>query len=189
VPAPSFTVSGPRRGYRRVARRGQSLVEFTLLLPVLVLIFLAVVDFARLFASMVAVESAAREAADYGTLYPWHWEPANIPTTVAEMERRACVAASNLPEYVGPDDDCANPSFSYVLVAPAGVTEEDCWQVPRENAACRVEVTLSHTFRLIAPLNIQFFDIQIGLPTDLSFERTSVFAVSDFDVDEPPVAP
>jgi hypothetical protein len=153
------------------------------------ILFLAIADFARLYATMIAVESAAREAADYGTLYPWQWESAAVPVTEAEMERRACVASKNLPDYAGPDSGCANPTFSYDLVAPAGVAETDCWQVPRTSTPCRVEVTLDYTFDLIVPLSIQFYNVELGIPTALSFERTSVFAVSDFAVDTPPSAP
>jgi hypothetical protein len=168
---------------------GQSLVEFALVLPLVLILFLAIADFARLYATMIAIESAARESADFGTLYPWQWEPTAIPVTEAEMERRACVAAKNLPDYLGPDNACANPSFDYDLVPPAGVAEADCWLVPRTSTPCRVEVTLGYTFDLIVPLSIQFFNTELGIPTQLSFERTSVFAISDFAVDQPVPTP
>jgi hypothetical protein len=148
--------------------------------------FLAVADFARLYATMIAIESAAREAADYGTLYPWQWEPAAVPVTEAEMERRACVGASDLPDYEGPDDACINPAFSYDLVAPPGVLEADCADVPRTATPCRVEVTLTYTFDLLVPLNLEVSGVEYGLPTSLGFARRSVFAVSDFAVDMSP---
>ena len=77
---------------------------------------------------MMSVESAAREAADFGTtLGAGKWQ-VGLPTTantVAEMQRRACVAASDLPDYVDPDDDpatgdCTNPSFAYCLTPTVG---------------------------------------------------------------------
>jgi TadE-like protein len=43
---------------------GQALVEFTLVLPILLVLLLVVGDFARLFATGIAVESAARDAAE-----------------------------------------------------------------------------------------------------------------------------
>jgi len=45
---------------------GQALVEFALVLPVLLLLFLAAVDLGRLFYAYVGVENAAREGAAYG---------------------------------------------------------------------------------------------------------------------------
>jgi Flp pilus assembly protein TadG len=171
---------------RRATSAGQSFAEFALIVPILLILLLAVADFARLFATMIAVESAAREAADFGTLYPWQWEPAADPVTRAEMERRACVAASDLPDYAGPDDNCSNPTVTIDLdEAPAGVTEAECWQVPREDTPCAVEVTLSYAFDIIVPLHIQFFNVELGLPTQVSFERTSVYAISDFELDAP----
>ncbi len=44
--------------------RGQSLVEFTLVAPVLVVLLVVVADFGRLFATGISVESAARDAAE-----------------------------------------------------------------------------------------------------------------------------
>ena len=50
--------------------RGQALVEFALIVPVLVLILLITVDFGRLFFTYIQVNNAAREGASYGSLNP-----------------------------------------------------------------------------------------------------------------------
>lgn len=49
----------------RVGVRGQSLVEFALILPILLLLTVGVVDLARVFTAYIAVTDAAREAALY----------------------------------------------------------------------------------------------------------------------------
>jgi hypothetical protein len=93
------------------------------------------------------------------------------------MERRACVAASNLPEYVGDGATCTNPTFNYTIETPAGVAVDACHTLPRSATPCNVVVTLTHRFDLVAPTGL------LGLPSSFSFERTSVFAMSDFELD------
>jgi Flp pilus assembly protein TadG len=163
---------------RSARERGQSLVEFTLILPILLMLLLGIADFARLFNTMISVESAAREAADYGTLYPWQWSPGNSAITVEGMQQRACAATAHLPEYVGDGTTCTNPSFKWELDnSPAGVPANQCHSVARSSTPCNVVVTLTYKFDLIAPTGI------IGVPPSITFSRSAVFAVSDFEID------
>jgi Flp pilus assembly protein TadG len=63
---PSDRRRGPVAGRtRRRAFAGQSVVEFALLLPVLLALVGATVDFARLYQGWVNLESATRDAAQY----------------------------------------------------------------------------------------------------------------------------
>jgi hypothetical protein len=182
---------------RRRTERGQSVVEFALVVPLMLILLMAVLDLSRIYTTMMAVESAAREAADYGTtLGAGKWQ-AGAPAdgTVAEMQRRACVAASNLPDYEDPDGDpltgnCTNPTFAYCLTATIGGT---CSPAPDPTCAdplratpCTVTVTLTHVFHLMAPFAIDFYDVHIGLPATLTFDRTSTFAMTDIGVAPPP---
>lgn len=167
--------------------RGQSVVEFALVLPILVFLMLAVVDFSRIFTTMLSVESAAREAADFGTFGSQKWNDAFVQAadgTEAKMRLRACTAASDLPDYVGPDESCTNPDFSYELSLDKGAT----WvpysaglgcDDPVREPPCWLKVTLSYDFRVITPLNIRFMDKTLGLPSTLTFERSSIFAMTD----------
>jgi Flp pilus assembly protein TadG len=50
----------------RKKSRGQSLVEFAVLLPVLVMILALAADFGRAFTAYIAISGAAREGAAYG---------------------------------------------------------------------------------------------------------------------------
>ncbi len=59
-----------RRTGNRSRSLGQSLVEFGLVLPVLLLIFAAAADFGRIFYGYVALENAVKEGAIYGARYP-----------------------------------------------------------------------------------------------------------------------
>ena len=173
---------------RKRLERGQSVVEFALVLPILVFLMLAVVDFSRIFTTMLSIESAAREAADFGTFGSQKWNDAIVQMatdgTEAKMRLRACTASSDLPDYVGPDDSCTNPDFSYELSLDKGATWVPysaglgCDDALRE-PPCWLKVTLSYDFRIITPLNIQFLDRTLGLPSVLTFERSSIFAMTD----------
>lgn len=180
-------------------RAGQSVVEFALVLPLMLIMLLAIVDLARIYTTMMSVESAAREAADYGTtLGAGKWlDGTPRAGTEEEMRRRACVAASDLPDYADPDNDpatgnCTNPSFTYCITTSVGgpcgmydplATCEDPLRAP----PCAVTVTLTHDFRLIAPINFEFMGVEYGFPSTLTFPRDSTFAMTDIDL--APVAP
>ena len=174
-----------RRGAPGKSReRGQSVVEFALVLPILVFLMLAVVDFSRIFTTMLSVESAAREAADFGTFGSQKWSDVAVAGTEADMRNRACVASSTLPDYVGPDDSCTNPDFSYELSLDKGATWVSytpglgCDDPVRE-PPCWLKVTLSYDFNVIVPMNLQFGDKTLGLPSTLTFTRSSIFAMTD----------
>jgi hypothetical protein len=172
----------------RSSRSGQSVVEFALVLPIMVFLMLAIVDFSRIYTTMLSVESAAREAADFGTFGSQKWNDAiySLPVdgTEAKMRLRACTASSDLPDYVGPDDACTNPSFAYELSGDKGVTWAPystalgCDNATRE-PPCWLRVTLTYDYHVITPLNLQFFNITLGLPSTLSFQRSSTFAMTD----------
>jgi TadE-like protein len=54
----------PRRTGRGVGSAGQSLVEFALVIPILLVLFIAIADFGRVFVAGVALEAATRDAAE-----------------------------------------------------------------------------------------------------------------------------
>jgi len=174
----------------RATQRGQSIVEFTLVLPVMLILLLGIVDLARIYTTMLSVESAAREAADYGTtLGAGKWQsPTPADLTVAEMERRACVASSNLTDYVpAAGGACSNPSFSYCIRTsmggPCGALDPSAHcEDPLRAPPCIVTVTLHYDFHLLAPLNFQFMGVEYGIPSTISFDRDSSFAMTDIDL-------
>ena len=175
----SSTLSRHREG-------GQSLVEFALVLPVILLFLVGIADLGRLYNSAVAVESAAREAADYGSFDASNWTPVNVPVTVAEMERRACtaVAGSHLQDYETTDPvtntTCTNPTFTCTLerngastdcAASRGFTDGvDCSDATTE-PPCTVHVRMSYQFHLILAIP--------PIPAVIQADRDSFFRVSD----------
>lgn len=150
---------------RRDRRSGQSVTEFAIIVPVMMLILLGIADFGRLFASAVAVEAAGREAADYGAFDASFWAPVNLTTTIAEMERRACTAAagSHLEGYATTDATnatCTNPTFSCELERNGASTDcagsggftngVDCSD-PLTEPPCTVHVRMTYEFDTLLP--------------------------------------
>jgi len=176
---------------RKKHERGQSVVEFALVLPLMVFLMLAIIDFSRIYTTMLTVESAAREAADFATFGSQKWNDAvySLPVTgtEAKMRLRACTAMSALPDYVGPDDSCTNPSLTYELSGDKGATwgaystALACDDAARE-PPCWLKVTLSYDFHIITPVNIQFLDKSLGLPSALTLVRSSTFAMTDLSL-------
>jgi hypothetical protein len=179
---------------RRSRSSGQSVVEFALVFPIMVVLLLAVLDFSRVYTTMMNVESAAREAADFGTMYgagKWEVGPV-LDANLAEMQSRACVAASNLPDYDDPDGDpstgCVNPSFDWCVTTVDGGTCDK----PLDNSAacndplrvdpCTVTVTLTYDFHLFAPVNVEVSGTEIGFPSTITVVRDSTFAITDIDL-------
>jgi Flp pilus assembly protein TadG len=59
----------PRRGRRQRAERGQSLVEFSLILMPLFLILLGIIQFGFIFNTYITMTNAARDSGRLGTVY------------------------------------------------------------------------------------------------------------------------
>jgi hypothetical protein len=63
----------PFRRHRAVSR-GQALVEFALILPILVMLLLLAIDFGRVFFGWVGINNASRIAANEAAWHPEAWE-------------------------------------------------------------------------------------------------------------------
>lgn len=181
------------RPNRIALSRGQALTEFALITPVLLLLILAIGDFARLYTSEIAVESAAREAADYGAFTASQWDtsvnPGQVTLTVNEMIKRACTASSNLPDYVAAGDATtlcsasgSNPQFSYQLEDSTGqpiANPPGACGSATTDPPCVVHVTMTyvyHTFFNLPVIPLLNFS---PYPATLTLQRDSRFAISD----------
>jgi hypothetical protein len=81
------------RKHVRPGERGQELVEFALLLPLLLLIAFGVLDLGRAFHASITIANAAREGARYGTFHPGDFAGI-IATTQAEAQNSGIIIAA-----------------------------------------------------------------------------------------------
>lgn len=170
---------GPGQPHADRRSAGQAVVEFALLVPVALLLLLAIADFARLYTTAITVESAVREAADYGAFSNSNWLSANSALTWAGMQQRACTSASTLPDYQSTDPlnkTCTNPTITYTLDNPSGI---DCSAtVPSGALPCVVHVHGHYDFKLIVSgLSIPGL---FTFPSTVSIDREASYVVNDF---------
>ncbi|MCX8067462.1 MAG: pilus assembly protein [Anaerolineae bacterium] len=104
-------------------QRGQSLVEFALVLPLLILLLGGVLELGRLFFAYVAITDAAAEGATYASVRP--------SSSIQDITTRAQQAAGGLVQL--------DPSMVQV-------------QRPSLAAGAPITVTITYPFQLITPL-------------------------------------
>ncbi len=84
-------------------RAGQSLAEFAITLPLLLLLVLFGVDFGRVFLGWVTLTNAVREGANYAAINPTAWGA--TPNLVAQAEFRGLILAETT------DINCTMPGI------------------------------------------------------------------------------
>lgn len=103
-------------------RRGQSLVEVALLLPLVVMLMLGLVDFGRAYYILVSLNDAADEGATYAAIHP---------ADEMGIRVRSASASSKL---VPIDENSVYVTYPPTLYAGAPIT-----------------VTVEHAFELVTP--------------------------------------
>ena len=123
----------PRPGGRREARRGQSLTEFALTLPVILLLVLFGLDFGRVFLGWVTLTNAVREAANYAAMNPTAWGVTPNLTVQSEYQRLVAQEAAGA--------NCALPNPAPEPTFPSGTS-----------LGSPADVSITCHFTLITPL-------------------------------------
>lgn len=123
--------------------RGQGLVEFALIVPVILLILLFAIDLGRAYYSWVILQNASRIGANYAALNPAGWEPPGSSAIQAEYSALVSGDWGTI--------DCPSPA------APAfrdGTDTSSTGQTPDTsyNVGDSVNVSLTCPFRPITPV-------------------------------------
>ena len=127
--------------WRRHASRGQSLVEFALVIPIMLLLLAGAIDLGRLFYAYVAVENAAKEGALFGARSP----------LCDDASSAGCASPNNVVWHVQNEATNIGGQFATTVACrtPGGVLVQpinDCLD------GYTYQVTVSYPFRLITPI-------------------------------------
>lgn len=191
----------------RLRTRGQSVTEFALVIPILLLILLTVADFGRYFGTSIQIESIARTAAEvaaqeYVRELAASTDPKRYDLIHAMAWGSACDEGRDLPNATPgsggsecgglPTQVCVHDA----LDASCGTTYNDAGGVPAECQALSgappaatldsqghayVEVTVCYRFSSVLPMSIPFLGISLTpLSGNFFIERTRHFTVADY---------
>jgi hypothetical protein len=147
---------------RRGGELGQSLAEFVMTVPMTLMMVLFGLDFGRVFLGWVALNNAAREAANYAAMNPDAWTlPYNLAVQ-AEYSRLVNTEASNI------NCNLATPLADPVFTSGTSI-------------GAPAEVRLTCSFNLITP----FVGMLVGNPIPVS--ASSAFPVRSGSITDIPV--
>ena len=138
--------------FRRTTRRhsrGQGIVEFALILPILLTFLGVAIDFARIYQVWITLQGATRDAAEYVAT-----NSDSATTAATDAKRVVCTQTSHLVGFVpGPGvpptsiETCTNPtvvvtSFTRSTSAPGATAT---------NPGAKVTIQVSMPFRTLIP--------------------------------------
>jgi Flp pilus assembly protein TadG len=183
-------VETPKRSARSFVRRtkpgpagdrGQSLVEFALVLTPLFLILLGIIQFGFIFNTYVTLTNATREAAREGTIYVYDRTLTKSQNDLVRNEeiRASLLASMNLLGKTAPQfatsgtwtssgTTYTNGDLSVVYTLPTGTTESDA------RVGQRITVTARYHQDLIVPLIAELLPRDLGGRLVLTGEVTMV---------------
>jgi hypothetical protein len=189
--------------------RGQTLVEFALVLPMLIVLLLGIADFGRVFAAGITVEAMARNAAEAAAQEYLQLRRQTTPLTAADFDRihevaldTVCDEAERLPNRVAGGGSCSMPAAAVCIhdagtelaayagcgreaaAAPADCTEQHAaWPptAPTTSELAWVEVRVCYRFTTLLALENLRLPLGWSLSLgDVWLERARSFTVADY---------
>jgi Flp pilus assembly protein TadG len=180
-------IDGRGRPRTRDLRRGQSLVEFALILTPLFLILLGIIQFGFIFNTYVTLTNAAREAARSGSIYVYDESLDTNPVTAkalndlsrneaikSELTTSMNLLSKNSPQFTVGSTwtqsglTFTNGDLTVTYVVPSGVTDSD----PRTGE--QITVQAKYHQDLIIPLIANLLPKDAGGRLVLTGEVTMV---------------
>jgi hypothetical protein len=130
--------------------RGQGLVEFALILPLLLVVLFGVFDLGRIYFSTITLTSAAREGARYLTVYPGDVNSSSPFTNTVKIAMQEARNSGIILTVDQVDADCPIDDDECVGGQPAIVTVEHDfelilgWLLPSP-------ITITRTAQMVVP--------------------------------------
>jgi Flp pilus assembly protein TadG len=152
-----------RAGGRRGRRRAVATVELALLLPFLCFLFVAAVDFARVFFFAVTLENCARNGAYYASNYPNSSYLYNDYYGYTSLSDAVLRDAGNLMD---PNNPASNPTYTVGYDTDPNGT----FSGSTPSAGGYVKVTVTWTFNSLTNYP--------GIPASVNLARSSVMQVA-----------
>jgi Flp pilus assembly protein TadG len=112
----------PPSSCRKTRDRGTAAVEFALVLPVLLLIVFAIIDFGRALNSQLTLTAAAREGVRLAALgYPDAAVQARVTGAAFDLSGVTATVVESCPPGAGPTADAeVDVSYTFSFVTPIG---------------------------------------------------------------------
>ena len=178
------------------------MVEFALVLPMLLVLLLGIVDFGRVFQAGIAVEAAARDAAEVGAIQRLRNGPPDLltdPTFYADLHAVVAAAAcedmkSTAPPrdfaagvdcpnlsairvcvHDGGDVECGMPTYRYDNPVPPECTDIFNAPAPPWTSAAGNEIT---SYRVEVQVCYQFttlFNLNLSLPMNTGLSLGDIY--------------
>lgn len=167
----------PRRALRqhlRSHRRGQALVEFSLVSIVMILILATVADFGRLFYAQITVENAARAGALVAARDPASYT-GSCPGVATATNKIGCAIAA---ESRGSGTTVAASEVTVTCKAFDGSAVSPCPATPQPSV--RSNVTIVKTFGFLMPVLTAIVGNSITITASVSADQQSLPAAATF---------
>ena len=159
------TLGRIRRQTTARAGRGQSLVEFALVLPIILLVVLLALDFGRTYLGYINLQNMARIAANYAANNPTaNWGNTSDPAVVAYRNQIINDARAS---------NCALPVVSGQPVVPGPVFADHTANGGSTDVGDTATVSLTCSFRILTPVISGI----VGTNGDLAVSASAEFPV------------
>jgi PKD repeat protein len=131
----------------RKRSRGQSLVEFALLLPLLLLILMVGIDFGRVYLGYINLQNMVRIAANYAANNPTAWD---LPLTPAKSATQASYKDQIINDAKA--TNCKLPVAGGVPVVPNPTFTDQDGDGDTDSIGDLAKVALTCQFRIVTPI-------------------------------------
>ncbi len=140
---PSDGATHERRRHARERSRGQSLVEFALVIPILLLLTLTALDFGRVYLGYINLQNMARIASNFAANNPDAWGA--TPDAVAQTKYKNQIIAD------ASAINCVLPKAAGVTVVPTPTFKDRNGNGLTNDLGDTAEVQIGCTFGVITP--------------------------------------